>query len=79
MQSKTPTFYNLTAKDVCKILNVGNTSLYDRISFSSPRFDKEFPRPIKLGKSPSSASRWSSEELQRWINQRVAESHQQKR
>lgn len=71
----TITTYNLPAKKVCEILGIGNASLYDRISPSSPRFDKAFPRPIKLGKSPSSASRWSADELQQWINQRVAESH----
>jgi prophage regulatory protein len=71
----TITTYNLTAKKVCEILGIGNASLYDRISPSSPRFDKEFPRPIKLGNSQSSASRWSSESLQNWINKRIAESH----
>ena len=70
--------YNLTAKKVCEILQISPASLYDRISPSSPRFDSGFPRPIKLGKSRSSASRWSSDELQRWINQRVAESQLQK-
>ena len=71
------TTYNLTAKKVCAILGISNASLYDRISSSSPRLDKTFPRPIKLGNSPSSASRWSVEELQQWIDQRVAESHKQ--
>lgn len=68
------TTYNLTAKQVCAILNISNASLYDRLSHSSPRYDKTFPRPIKLGSSPSSASRWSLEALLRWIDQRVAES-----
>lgn len=78
MQINLPSSYNLPAKKVCVILGISPASLYDRICPLSPRFDSEFPRPIKLGKSPSSASRWSSEELQRWINQRVAESRQQK-
>jgi len=72
------TTYNLTAKKVCEILGVSNASLYDRMAPSSPRFDSSFPRPIKLGKSRSSASRWSLDELRLWINQRVAESQQQK-
>ncbi len=71
------TTYNLTAKKVCEILGISNASLYDRISRSSSRLDKTFPRPIKLGPSPSSASRWSPEELQQWIDQRVAESQKQ--
>ena len=71
------TTYNLTAKKVCAILGISNASLYDRISSSSPRLDKTFPRPIKLGNSPSSASRWSQESLQQWIDQRVAESHKE--
>lgn len=70
----TITTYNLPAKKVCAILGIGNASLYDRISHNSPRFDKDFPRPIKLGNSPSSASRWSSDELQQWINKRIAAS-----
>ena len=78
MQVNQITSYNLTAKNVCEIIGVCNTSLYDRMSPSSPRFDSSFPRPIKLGKSRSSASRWSSDELRQWINQRVAESQQQK-
>jgi prophage regulatory protein len=78
MQTNPPTSYNLPAKKVCEILGISNASLYDRIAPASPRFDSSFPRPIKLGKSPSSASRWSPEEISRWISQRVAESHQKK-
>jgi prophage regulatory protein len=78
MQTNPPIDYNLTAKQVCEIFGFSPASLYDRIARSSPRFDSSFPRPIKLGKSQSSASRWSATELQKWIGQRVAESHQQK-
>ncbi len=71
----TVTPYNLPPKKVCAILGISPASLYDRICPASPRFDATFPRPLKLGKSPSSATRFNPEQLQEWINQRMAESH----
>lgn len=43
----------LRVRHVCQRLNISRSSLYEKISPSSPRYDPTFPKPFKLGQTPS--------------------------
>ena len=52
----------LTIEDVIE-LNLGKrTTLWKKVKTG------EFPKPIKLGKSPSSPIRWKEEDIHNYIN-----------
>ena len=59
----------LRLKSLCVRIGLGRSTIYDRINKKSPRYDKTFPRPIKLG---ATAIGWIESEVIAWIQQRVA-------
>lgn len=59
----------LRLKNLCVRIGLGRSTIYDRINTKSPRYDKTFPRPIKLG---ATAIGWIESEVVAWIQQRVA-------
>jgi prophage regulatory protein len=58
-------------REVIKKLGISRSSLYEKLSVRSPRYDKDFPRPIKLGKSTIGFDQGA---IQRWIQTRIAAS-----
>lgn len=46
-------------------IGLGRSTIYDRINKNSPRYDKDFPKPIKIGVS---AVGWIESEVDEWIN-----------
>jgi len=45
-------------------LGISRSSIYEKINPRSPRYDAEFPQPIKLGMS---AVGWVESEVDQWI------------
>lgn len=49
------------------------STLYDKLNPKSPRFDRDFPSPIKIG---SNAVGWLAHEVDQWIEKKVHSSRQ---
>lgn len=60
----------LRMRQLSQCLGLSKSTIYDRLNPMSPRYDREFPKPIKLGMS---AVGWIEEDICRWIDSRVAE------
>lgn len=68
----TPNKQLLRMADVCKLLSLSRSTLYEKISRASPRFDKTFPRPIKLSSTTgSSAIAFLASSIDDWIQGRI--------
>lgn len=59
----------LRLKDVLHILSISRSTLYDWMDTESPRFDSEFPKPIKLGVTSIG---WIEGEINNWIYSRMS-------
>lgn len=57
----------IRVKDVVKMTGLSRSTIYDRINSMSPRYDKDFPRPRKLG---GNSVGWLSCEMQQWVSSR---------
>ncbi|MGY6036534.1 helix-turn-helix transcriptional regulator [Aeromonas sp. AE23HZ002T15] len=57
-------FKILRCKDLIKKLGLSRSSLYDRLAPSSPRFDKSFPKAIRLG---ANSVGWFEHEVDQWL------------
>ncbi|NJI20695.1 AlpA family transcriptional regulator [Aeromonas veronii] len=55
----------LRIKDVIQKTGLARSTIYDRISNKSPRYDKNFPKPFKLGLS---AVGWFEHEIDTWLH-----------
>lgn len=58
----------LRIKEVAKKLSMGQSTIYDWINKKSPRYDKTFPKPIKLS---SKSIGWLSTEIDAWLLAKV--------
>lgn len=58
----------LRLNQVCSRLGIARSTVYDKLSPTSPRHDKTFPRPIKLGLS---AVGWLESSIEEWVHQRT--------
>ena len=54
----------LRVKDVTAKTGLARSTIYDRLSNSSPRYDNTFPKPLKIGKS---AVGWFEHEVEAWL------------
>lgn len=52
---------------------LSRSTIYDKLSPLSPRFDASFPRPIHLG---AHAVGWVESEIETWIQTRIAASRE---
>lgn len=68
-QSGKPIVRVLRLRQVQERLGLGRSTIYDRMSPRSPRYDSTFPKPIKLG---GSAVGWIESDICHWIDSRVA-------
>ncbi|MDO9179532.1 MAG: AlpA family phage regulatory protein [Agitococcus sp.] len=69
-QSKSPRILRL--KEVQNRIGLGKSTIYDRINPRSPRYDRSFPRPVKLGTSVNGSVGWLEESINAWISARIA-------
>lgn len=71
MKAEEPaTLRYLRIKDVQSRLGISRSTIYDRMSPQSPRFDASFPRQVKLG---AVSVRWVESEVNEWIRAQIAE------
>ncbi|WP_373924607.1 helix-turn-helix transcriptional regulator [Duganella sp. BK701] len=61
----------LRCKQLMARLSLSRSTIYDKLSKSSPRFDPSFPRPINLGPH---AVGWVEAEVDAWLQARIAAS-----
>ncbi|WP_411679819.1 helix-turn-helix transcriptional regulator [Aeromonas hydrophila] len=54
----------LRCSELTRMLGISRSSLYDRLSTSSPRFDPCFPKPVRLGKNSIG---WLEHEVEEWL------------
>lgn len=57
----------LRLKEVCEMLGISRSTIYHYIKSHG------FPKPIKLGSSPTSPSAWDKQEIDNWIEERKKE------
>jgi len=53
----------LRITDVCELLGVKKSTVYDWLDPKSARFKVAMPRPLKIG----AATRWRTDELLLWV------------
>lgn len=61
----------LRMREVQERIGLSRSTIYDRMNVNSPRYDKTFPRPIKLG---CSAVGWLEANINDWIQSRATDS-----
>ena len=54
----------LTAAQVCELLRISKSCLYDWQNPESPRYRSDFPRPVRLGPN---MVRWRKTDIEAWI------------
>lgn len=59
----------LRAKDLAKKLGIAVSTLYDWLNPQSPRYDQQFPKPIKLG---ARAKGWLSSDINQWLANKLS-------
>ncbi|MES2682688.1 MAG: AlpA family phage regulatory protein [Pseudomonadota bacterium] len=64
----------LRRSDLEARVRLSRSTIYDRINPSSPRYDVSFPKPIRLG--GGAAVGWLSNEVDAWLQSRIAASRQ---
>jgi prophage regulatory protein len=58
--------------ETCDRIGNKRATVYEKITPTSPRYDKTFPRPIKLSGNPkSSAIGFIASEIDDWIQSRI--------
>nr|WP_244157933.1 AlpA family phage regulatory protein [Pseudomonas guguanensis] len=57
----------LRLRQVQERTGLSRSTIYDRINLKSPRYDPNFPKPVKIGLS---AVGWLEESVNDWIKER---------
>lgn len=50
---------------------LSRSAIYSRLQPSSPYYDPDFPRQVKLANGRKGASAWSLKEIEDWIRTRL--------
>jgi len=66
--SHTPPLAILRRKQVEQRTGLSRSTIYDKLSSKSPRFDPSFPKAIQLG---ANSVGWLESEIDEWIDGRV--------
>lgn len=62
----------LRMRDVCDLVKLSRATVYEKLSIASVRFDKDFPRPIKLSAGPgNSAIGFLASSIDDWVQGRI--------
>lgn len=67
----TPEEALLRRQDVERLTRLGRNAIYERLNPKSPRYDKDFPKPITVG---STSVRWVQSEVQTYIARKIEQS-----
>lgn len=59
----------LRRRDLEARLKISRSTIYDKINPDSPRYDADFPKPIRLGNG--SAVGWVESEVESWLRDRI--------
>lgn len=59
----------LRRRDLQARLGLSRSTIYDKISPASPRYDATFPKPIRLGNG--SAVGWLAHEVDDWLRTQI--------
>jgi prophage regulatory protein len=65
----------LRRRDLEDRLKLSRSTIYDKINPDSPRFDIDFPKPIRLGNG--SAVGWIESEVEAWVRAQIDASRKQ--
>ena len=57
----------LSIKDVCALVSVAHSSIYDFINVRSSRHRPDFPRPVRFNLAGRGAVRWRHSEVETWM------------
>ena len=66
----------LRRRDLEARLKLSRSTIYDKINPASPRYDKTFPKPIRLG--GGAAVGWVESEVEDWLRGQIEVSRQPK-
>lgn len=58
----------LKRREVEEITGFSRSTIYDKLNYSSTRYDESFPKSIKLG---SRAVGWVASELEAWLESKI--------
>lgn len=61
----------LRSPEVSKRLSISKSTIYDWLNPKSPRFDSQFPRPVKIGRM---ATGWLESEINEWLRNKIESS-----
>ncbi len=64
----------LRIADLAEKLSIGKSTIYDWLNPKSPRYDPNFPKPIRLG---ASSIGWLSSVVNQWLLNQYLEQHNQ--
>lgn len=64
----------LRIADLAEKLSIGKSTIYDWLNPKSPRYDPNFPKPIRLG---ASSIGWLSNLVDEWLLNQYQEQHNQ--
>lgn len=67
-----PQLQVLRLRDVTQRLGLSRSTLYDKMSPTSPRYDPSFPRPFKLG---AASIGWTAASIDHWTQSRMNSSN----
>lgn len=70
MQSENFSLRSVRLKQVEDMTGLRRSTIYDRMSKSSKRYDPDFPKSFSLG---SRSVAWLESEVVRWLEKRIAE------
>lgn len=59
----------LRRRDLEANLRLSRSTIYEKITPSSPRYDPSFPKPIRLGSG--TAVGWLAHEVEDWLNRQI--------
>ena len=58
----------LTLRDLCALVRISRSSIYDYLNVQSPRYKPDFPRPVRMGPGGRGAVRWRMPEVEAWVS-----------
>lgn len=67
-------FFIMRRRDVEKKTGLSRSTIYDKLSPKSPRYDPTFPKQVRLGLD---AVGWVSTEIDQWLLSKIEASRQQ--
>jgi prophage regulatory protein len=75
MLAQVPTTHKIIRrKQLESKIGLSRSAIYDRLDKSSPRYDPNFPKPIKLGSGKNPPIGFVESEVESWITSQIEKS-----